>query len=367
MKKYISGIALFAITTSTFSLELIHPTNTAEDIVQVTLDCYAYEDKAWIAIYEQDAKLSQYGNSKKDWYYLNQGNDCVFDLAPRDKPGKYVIRLFETYDPVNPTEELEIEITTGPGRAKKAPPAVAVTDNDSFWLSLSASQFKSNTDVTVGINCHDPSATYTGRDMLIHLVTAGTTNSGKPQGTFMKDWYYLKNHQSGDPCHFVFAGREAGNYELQVFQMDETEVRAQVPVLIASSQSGSAIKQPFDISVVEHAVKKWDPVRGKNNCANLVPPASVENRCRKPITVTMLMLAGGTGYEPRDSITLASKEQKPLDFTPELSVGWFACMLDDQKCLAAQSCLADLKAKWESHFSLDNETRCNFAGKYIPW
>ncbi len=366
--KYLNGImGLVLLSGSANAIELIHQRNTVNDLVEVTLDCHAYSSGGWIAIYESNAKLSQYGSSKKDWFYLNQGgDDCLFAFAPREAEGTYYLRLFETssYDAAD--EELAIQISTDPGREREPEPAVAETDNENFWISAPASQLKANETFKVGINCHEPGLTYSGRGMVVQLMQAGENPNGQTSGKFQQQWYWMKNRKAGAPCYYEFAGQPAGDYEIIVFQSDQPEVRARLPVTFAASQAGEPIRQSFDINKIEQPTNTWDPVRGKNNCIKLVDNNTIMNRCRNPVSVTMLQLYNGTGFEPRSAISIPAKEQQSLDFTAELSVGWFACMPDDSECMAVQACLADLKANWKSHYSTDNETRCNYSGHYMP-
>jgi len=367
--KYLSGILGLALLSGTANaIELVHQRNSINDFVEVTLDCHAYSSGGWIAIYAEDAKLSQYGSSKTDWFYLNQGgDDCLFEFAPRDTEGTYYLRLFETssYDAAD--EELAIQISTGPGRVREPAPAVAEIDNDNFWISAPASQLKANESFKVGINCHETGLTYGSRSMVVQLMPAGDNPNGEPSGKFQKEWYWMKNRQAGAPCYYNFAGQTPGDYEIMVFQSDQQEIRVRLPITFASSQAGDPIKKSFDIGIIEQPANKvWDPVRGKNNCIKLVDNNTITNRCRNPVSVTMLQQHNGTGWAPRPAMSIATKEQQTLDFTAELSVGWFACPLDDTECMAVQSCLADLKANWKSHYSTDSETRCNYSGHYMP-
>ncbi|MBX2880317.1 MAG: hypothetical protein KTR32_10320 [Granulosicoccus sp.] len=366
MKKLISAIGFLMATTGANALELVHPENTVSDEVEVTLDCFAYQSSAWIAIYDSEGKLSQYGSSQKDWFYLSQAEDCVFAFAPREKEGTYVVRLFETSSYDKADEEMTVEITAGAGRPKAAPPAIAAIDNDNFWVSVPAAQMQADMDIKVGINCHDMYQTYTGRGLLIQLAPSGHDPAGAVSGKFQQDWYWLKNFQQGDPCYYEFAGRPAGNYEILVFEQDEMHVRARVPFTIAASQSGGTVKQAFDINKIEKVVEQWNPVRGNNNCINALDRSTVENRCRKPVAVTILKLRNGVEYAPAMTMTIESGNQQPLDFKAEFSMGWLACMLDDEDCMKAQSCLADIQANPDANTYFEIESHCNFSGKYVP-
>jgi len=366
MKKLFGAIGFLLASSGVNALELVHPTNTTNDEVEVTLDCFAYQSGAWIAIYEQEAKLSQYGSSKKDWFYLNQADDCVFAFAPRETQGNYIVRLFETSSYERADEEMIVEITAGEGRPKAAPPAIAAIDNVNFWVSVPSAQMPADTDFLVGINCHDMYQTYSGRGLIIQVAKSGHEPAGSPAGKFQNDWYWLKNFKQGDPCFYEFAGQLAGNYEILVFEQDEMHIRARVPFTLGSTQSGNAIKQAFDINTIEKQVERWEPARGNNNCIKAVDNSTVENRCRKPVTVTMLMMKDGVKHVPEMTMTIESGNQHSLDFKAQFSVGWLACMLDDDECLEAQSCLAEIQNNPDANDYFEIESHCNFAGKYVP-